>query len=994
MCNFPCCFGWRAAGSSLEADSPGRDATLSSRAVTVDFDTLESVSEDIWTALNIEVLRADEGESDAGMQGRGKREIPEKTCRPAASSGTIPTCEDPEAAPPGNEPGSPWWEASRPILVNASAPRPATSFVFPQKQLTVANVDCSPRFLYSCCSPPPSSAIILPPMMMDSSTHTKREAACELPLAQPAGEPTALFAFDNGASNKAEATFPARRIITNAFRRSRRTVFLRHVFAMFQAEKQRSASAVVTGAPIPATTLPFRALHAIPTPARQIPAGRQLLGGKTFSLAEQCNHTDYTETGGEGIFSQFNCTDRCTTQPAATARRRYMPSKPVPTWCGGLSNVNVPTRYWLLKTTEWALIVIGYYVLRKMSSQYDDIIIIITAKHNKTPTLKPLSHLMASSRDVVTYSFVLFCGRCPIGRDSYWPRCRLASKFPGADWLTPFPHVGGRCPHVSRLLFIHSPLCARGATVAERLGRSPPTGFNPPPGHSGPSLVGIVPNDAVGRRVFSESPVSTAPSFRRLHRISSGVAKGDQAGVTLIKMQRQIKPRAVLIHVYNAEESIPSPKDKTNFARCGENPVNSRWRVLTPLLQERRRGVTYSLRMWRYLIGSPPPPPLTDGHAFELTELHAGSRATSPPPRPRMRLPTAAGIAAMRYLMHVPLSTLAFARSCAMSRQVGGPLKQGFQKCSVYREQPLPSFFLAKSPEAHVRDLHHIPCDKRHTCAPAGGNSTSTGLEEEKLLSPCNPLNALCLCEGLGAKDSKLAFPPPASLFPHTLRAAAPCGFHCLQAAPASRLRSALTGLPTKPAAANFKWGINASLVGFTPSRTFKPRTPHSPPSRNPHPSTVHFARAQTVRRPPSKTAGRWVAANLPQLGGCVAKGRGASQSHQNILASSLNVLETLAGERRSVTPASIAAVCTHEIPRGEAKSSERIVPRKGGGGELGLLPRSGAAESAPAAALSIAGPGAGKEIGHSVANSSGIPLLIATFKPWGDKAAKSDKHR
>ncbi|KAJ8870876.1 hypothetical protein PR048_027177 [Dryococelus australis] len=43
----------------------------------------------------------------------GKREIPEKTRRPASSSGTIPTCENPEVTRPGIEPGSPWWEASR-----------------------------------------------------------------------------------------------------------------------------------------------------------------------------------------------------------------------------------------------------------------------------------------------------------------------------------------------------------------------------------------------------------------------------------------------------------------------------------------------------------------------------------------------------------------------------------------------------------------------------------------------------------------------------------------------------------------------------------------------------------------------------------------------------------------------------------------------------------------------------------------------------------------
>ncbi|KAJ8867595.1 hypothetical protein PR048_031397 [Dryococelus australis] len=48
------------------------------------------VSEDICVALNNEVLRADEGEVSAGMQGRRKMEIPEETHRQAASSGTIP----------------------------------------------------------------------------------------------------------------------------------------------------------------------------------------------------------------------------------------------------------------------------------------------------------------------------------------------------------------------------------------------------------------------------------------------------------------------------------------------------------------------------------------------------------------------------------------------------------------------------------------------------------------------------------------------------------------------------------------------------------------------------------------------------------------------------------------------------------------------------------------------------------------------------------------
>ncbi|KAJ8875402.1 hypothetical protein PR048_023297 [Dryococelus australis] len=50
--------------------------------------------------------------SSAGMQGRGKREYPEKTRWQAAPCSTIPTCEDPGVNPPGIEPRSQWWEAS------------------------------------------------------------------------------------------------------------------------------------------------------------------------------------------------------------------------------------------------------------------------------------------------------------------------------------------------------------------------------------------------------------------------------------------------------------------------------------------------------------------------------------------------------------------------------------------------------------------------------------------------------------------------------------------------------------------------------------------------------------------------------------------------------------------------------------------------------------------------------------------------------------------
>ncbi|KAJ8874981.1 hypothetical protein PR048_022871 [Dryococelus australis] len=53
----------------------------------------------------------------------GKREIPEKTQRPTASSSTIPTCENPGRNQPRIEPGSPWWEARRLTTQSPAASR-------------------------------------------------------------------------------------------------------------------------------------------------------------------------------------------------------------------------------------------------------------------------------------------------------------------------------------------------------------------------------------------------------------------------------------------------------------------------------------------------------------------------------------------------------------------------------------------------------------------------------------------------------------------------------------------------------------------------------------------------------------------------------------------------------------------------------------------------------------------------------------------------------
>ncbi|KAJ8889075.1 hypothetical protein PR048_008569 [Dryococelus australis] len=62
-------------------------------------------------------------------KGGGKREIPEKIRRPAASSGTIPTCKNPGVARKGIEPGSLWWEASNPTT-HTPRPRQHIKFYF------------------------------------------------------------------------------------------------------------------------------------------------------------------------------------------------------------------------------------------------------------------------------------------------------------------------------------------------------------------------------------------------------------------------------------------------------------------------------------------------------------------------------------------------------------------------------------------------------------------------------------------------------------------------------------------------------------------------------------------------------------------------------------------------------------------------------------------------------------------------------------------------
>ncbi|KAJ8877503.1 hypothetical protein PR048_021958 [Dryococelus australis] len=62
----------------------------------------------MFSALDIEVMRANEGEArrvwSSTVMNRRKRDNPEKTRETAASSGMIPICRNPRAAPPGIEP--------------------------------------------------------------------------------------------------------------------------------------------------------------------------------------------------------------------------------------------------------------------------------------------------------------------------------------------------------------------------------------------------------------------------------------------------------------------------------------------------------------------------------------------------------------------------------------------------------------------------------------------------------------------------------------------------------------------------------------------------------------------------------------------------------------------------------------------------------------------------------------------------------------------------
>ncbi|KAJ8888925.1 hypothetical protein PR048_008419 [Dryococelus australis] len=99
----------RRAGAALHHSSTMIAYSLSEPSQPA---VLVFVSKAILAALHIEVLRADEGEASARNESLEETGDPEETRRPVASSGTIPTCENPGEIFPGIGPGSPRWEVS------------------------------------------------------------------------------------------------------------------------------------------------------------------------------------------------------------------------------------------------------------------------------------------------------------------------------------------------------------------------------------------------------------------------------------------------------------------------------------------------------------------------------------------------------------------------------------------------------------------------------------------------------------------------------------------------------------------------------------------------------------------------------------------------------------------------------------------------------------------------------------------------------------------
>ncbi|KAJ8881970.1 hypothetical protein PR048_018458 [Dryococelus australis] len=125
-------YGWVGVAGVRRVDRPALPARLQGNGAKRKLDPTKHgadkrASRRPGSAKMASSLRPPKTPSVAFHSGRAvraleKREIPKKIRRPAASSGTIPTCENPEAAPPIIEPGSAKWEACSRIHHHGPAP--------------------------------------------------------------------------------------------------------------------------------------------------------------------------------------------------------------------------------------------------------------------------------------------------------------------------------------------------------------------------------------------------------------------------------------------------------------------------------------------------------------------------------------------------------------------------------------------------------------------------------------------------------------------------------------------------------------------------------------------------------------------------------------------------------------------------------------------------------------------------------------------------------
>ncbi|KAJ8888248.1 hypothetical protein PR048_007735 [Dryococelus australis] len=108
----------------------------------------------------------------AGMQGRRKREIPKKTCRPAASSGAIPICENPGMTQPSSG-------TSSPLELWQSAEQSAAELPNPHKP---PNGLCVDTYL------PPPHTPTTHPTLHRSEPAQLHDASCSYALYRPSPE--------------------------------------------------------------------------------------------------------------------------------------------------------------------------------------------------------------------------------------------------------------------------------------------------------------------------------------------------------------------------------------------------------------------------------------------------------------------------------------------------------------------------------------------------------------------------------------------------------------------------------------------------------------------------------------------------------------------------------------------------------------------------------------------------------------------------------------